>query len=89
MPTHRSAEKRDRQNAKRRSRNRTAKSRIRTTVKRFEAASDEETRARLLKEVQSELDKAAGKGIIPATRAARKKSRLAAHLRPKDAGSAS
>lgn len=85
MSRHLSAEKRDRQNARRRARNRTAKTRIRTITKRLLTASDDETKAELFKRATSELDRAAGKGVIPHKRAARKKSRLAAALHAKDA----
>jgi small subunit ribosomal protein S20 len=82
---HLSAEKRTRQNTRRRTRNKAAKARIRTITKQLVTASDDEAKARLFTRAQSELDSAAGKGVIPRKRAARKKSRLAAALHSKNA----
>lgn len=83
MPTSKSAEKRMRQNVIRATRNRAVRSRLRTFINRFEKAIVEgdvvqaETQFR---SVESELDSAAKKGVIPAARASRKTSRLAARL---------
>lgn len=73
------AMKRHHQNLKRRARNRSAKSRVRTSIKAFEAAvignerSAAETR---FSEFVKLIDTAAGKGLYHRNTAARKKSRL-------------
>ena len=75
-----SAEKRERQEAKRRLRNHAAKSTVRTAIKKFDAAvaaGDKAAAATALAESSKLLDSAAGKGIIHKNTAARKKSRLA------------
>ncbi len=72
MPTHKSAEKRLRISEKENLRNRAIKSRIKTLIKRTEAASDQAS----LKEAISFLDKAARKGVIHPNKASRIKSRL-------------
>ena len=83
MATHKSAEKRIRQSERRRIRNKNARSRMRTVVKRFRAAvesgdvEDATTRFRL---AEREVRKAATRGIIPRTRAGRTVSRLAKQL---------
>ncbi len=75
-----SAEKRERQEAKRRLRNRMAKSTMRTAIKKFDsavAAGDKEAAGKAFAESSKLLDSVAGKGIIHRNTAARKKSRLA------------
>lgn len=75
-----SAEKRERQEAARRVRNHAAKSKVRTAVKKFEAAvaaGDKAAAQLAFAESCKLLDSTAGKGIIHANTAARKKSRLA------------
>ncbi len=75
-----SAEKRERQEAKRRIRNHAAKSKVRTAIKKFDAAvaaGDKAAAATALAESNKLLDSVAGKGIIHKNTAARKKSRLA------------
>lgn len=80
MANTRSAEKRDRQDTKRASRNRAAKSRLRTGLKRSRAAV-QETKGDAAKPALSvgfsEIDKAAKKGVIKKNTANRYKSRLA------------
>ncbi len=74
-----SVEKRDRQNAKRRLRNRAAKSTCRTAVKKFNAAlaaGDKAAAKEALDLSVKLLDSAAGKGVIHRNTASRKKSRL-------------
>jgi small subunit ribosomal protein S20 len=80
MANHASAEKRNRQRIKRTDRNRAVKSALRTAVKKARAAvqSGQEGADALLVAAQSELDRAAKKGVIPAKRASRVKGRLAA-----------
>ena len=75
-----SAEKRERQEAQRRLRNRMAKSTMRTAIKKFDAAvaaGDKDAAVKALAESNKLLDTVAGKGIIHRNTAARKKSRLA------------
>ena len=76
----RSAEKRERQEAARRVRNHAAKSKFRTAIKKFNAAvaaNDKAAAQVAFAESSKLLDAAAGKGVIHANTAARKKSRLA------------
>jgi small subunit ribosomal protein S20 len=79
MPNIKSAVKRMRQNRERRILNRSARSRMRTEIKRFrqlvQEGKSEEARA-LLPTVFSVIDKTARKGKIHANTAARYKSRL-------------
>ena len=79
MPTIDSAKKRMRQSEKRRKRNQKRKSRMRTAVRKFEEAledEDLEAARSLIGTAESELDRAATKGVIPKSRASRKVSRL-------------
>lgn len=81
MPNIKSAIKRVKVNDKRRLRNASHKSALRTAVKAFEtvavAGSNlEETKAALIA-ASKKLDKAVSKGLIHKNQAARKKSRLA------------
>lgn len=74
-----SVDKRDRQNAKRRLRNRAAKSTFRTSIKKFDAAllkGDKAEAEKYLQESVALLDSAAGKGVIHQNTASRKKSRM-------------
>lgn len=83
MAHSKSAEKRTRQNAKQRLRNRSARSAERTSVKKFRAAvaaADVETAAKAFHDAQKRVDANAAKGIIRKGTAARIKSRLAANL---------
>ncbi len=72
------ARKRNRQNQKTRAHNRTVKSDLRAFIKRYRKAV--ETKAadapEVLKKVESKLDKAAKRNIIPTRRANRLKGRL-------------
>jgi small subunit ribosomal protein S20 len=73
-----SAEKRHRKSEERRLRNKSAKSAVKSSVKKFTVLAqkkDPETDA-ALKEMIKKLDSAAGKGIIKKNAAARKKSRM-------------
>jgi small subunit ribosomal protein S20 len=74
-----SAEKRHRQSEERRLRNKSVKSSVRTSVKKFtllvqQKEADEAEAA--LKDMISRLDSAARKGIIKKNTASRKKSRM-------------
>ena len=79
MARHKSAQKRARQDVKRRERNRTIRSRTRGVVKalrsEFEAGAAGVTEK--LREAESALRRAATKGVIPKRRASRQVSRLA------------
>jgi small subunit ribosomal protein S20 len=76
MPQHKSAKKRVKTNLKRQMRNRAGRSALRRTLRKYRELSAED-RSAAYAEIQSVLDRAAGKGFIPANRAARLKSRLA------------
>ena len=83
MPNSKSAEKRNRQNQKRRDKNRVVRSRLRTYERKFREALEEgelENAEAVYHDVVSELDIAARKGVIPKKRASRHKSRLAKQL---------
>ncbi len=80
MATHKSAEKRIRQTAKRTAINRARKSRVRTFVKTVEtaiAAGDQEAARAALRVAQPELHRATTKGVLHKNTVARKLSRLA------------
>lgn len=85
MANTKSALKAIRQNARRRSRNRIVRGKARTAVKRAARAIDSgsPTAAAELRAAQSQLDKAAQKGVIHPNAAARHKSRLARRARAK------
>lgn len=74
-----SAEKRHRQSEERRLRNKTAKSAVRTSVKKFISAAQKKDSVEAeaaLKDMIKKLDAAAGKGIVKKNAASRKKSRM-------------
>jgi len=80
VPTIKSAKKRLRQSEKRRARNKSVRSRIRSRTRQLlENTSREEAEAQL-EELYSLLDRAAGKGVMHANTAARRKARLARHV---------
>jgi small subunit ribosomal protein S20 len=83
MPNHKSAEKRDRQNARRNSMNTASRSRLRGQIRKLRAAlaagQTDEINA-LLPETISIIDKAVQKGVIHRNAAARHKSRLTVHV---------
>lgn len=82
MANIKSQKKRNRQNEKRRLRNKTIMSDLRTSIRRVrEAASAGEPTDELLQAAQKKIDTAAAKGVLHANAAARKKSRLASSLR--------
>lgn len=76
MPQHKSAEKRVRQNEKRRLRNRIHRSRMRTIVKNLRSTTDREKATLLLNDAKAYLDRLAAKGIIHKNKAANYKSEL-------------
>ncbi|HUQ32085.1 MAG TPA: 30S ribosomal protein S20 [Pyrinomonadaceae bacterium] len=83
MPNHKSAEKRVRQNEKRRDVNRNNRGRLRTSIRKLRAAlTSGEAGAvqELLPATISTIDKAVQKGVIHRNAAARYKSRLTARV---------
>ncbi|MFF5176087.1 30S ribosomal protein S20 [Micromonospora sp. NPDC000089] len=72
--------KRNRQNEKRRLRNKSVKSSLKTAIRKFHEAAeagDNEQAAVLMREAARKLDKAASKGVIHANQAANRKSAIA------------
>jgi small subunit ribosomal protein S20 len=83
MPNHKSAEKRVRQNEKRRAVNRNNRSRLGTQIKKLRSAlshSDKALSQELLNPTVSLIDKAVNKGTLHKNTAARYKSRLTSHV---------
>ena len=76
-----SARKRARQAEKRRLRNKSYKSYIKTLTKKFERESDPEKKRELLNTLYSALDRAVSKGILHRNTAARKKRKAALQLK--------
>lgn len=70
-----------RQNLRRRSRNKAARSELKTAVKKVRAASEPQNATELFHLAARMLDRAAGKGLIHKNQAARSKGRLAKHVR--------
>lgn len=80
MATHKSAEKRARQNEKRRLRNKAVQTGLKRGIKSVRQAieaKDPEAAAQTLTQVAPAIDKAASKGVIHRKTASRKISRLA------------
>jgi small subunit ribosomal protein S20 len=73
-----SAEKRHRKSEERRLRNKSVKSSVKTSVKKFTALAQKKDAGAeaALRDMIKKLDTAAGKGIISKNAAARKKSRM-------------
>ena len=85
MPTTKSAERRMRNSARKRDHNRRLKSRLKTLESGYRsllAAGKKEEAAQALRNLQSAFDKAAKTGVVHKATASRKKSRLAAGLKP-------
>lgn len=81
MPNHKSAEKRVRQNERRRAINRTNRTKLRSSIKKFRSSlksGDASQVGALLPQTVSEIDKAVQKGVLHRNAAARHKSRLTA-----------
>lgn len=79
MPNHKSAEKRDRQNARRNAINTASRTKLRGQIKKLRTAitsGDANTARTLLSETISVIDKAIQKGVLHQNTAARHKSRL-------------
>src|SRR5258706_8351124 len=75
--------KRNRTNEKRRLRNKSVKSSLKTAVRKFHesaAAGDAEATAALLRDASRKLDQAASKGVIHKNQAANRKSAIAKRL---------
>ena len=86
-----SARKRIRQTRRRTLRNQTAKSRMRTFIKKVEAAvagGDKSVAAETLRLAQPEMQRAAGKGVIHKNTVARKLSRLSRRIKALSGSSA-
>lgn len=81
MANIKSQKKRNRQNAKRHLRNKSARSDLNTAIRRVrEAAEAGEPTDELFRIAQKKIDTAAAKGALHPNAAARKKSRLAATI---------
>ena len=79
MPNHKSAEKRVRQNDRRRVVNRSNRTKLRSSIKNLRSAlkgTDAGEAGALLPKTVSEIDKAVQKGVLHRNAAARHKSRL-------------
>ena len=75
--------KRNRQNEKRRLRNKSVKSSLKTAIRKFHeatAAGDTEKASVLMREASRKLDKAVSKGVIHKNQAANRKSAIAKRL---------
>ena len=75
--------KRNRQNEKRRMRNKSVKSSLKTAVRKFNEATqtgDVDSAAALMKDASRKLDKAVSKGVIHKNQAANRKSAIAQRL---------
>jgi small subunit ribosomal protein S20 len=83
MPNHKSAEKRDRQNARRNAINTASRTRLRTSVKKLRAliATGNASEAQaLLPATISIIDRSVQKGVLHRNAAARHKARLTGHV---------
>jgi len=82
MPNNAAAEKRMRQEQRRRAFNRSTKSIVKTQITKARQAisTTDDNSAEAVRLAVSELDKAAKKGVIHKNNAARRKSRLMKHL---------
>ena len=75
--------KRNKQNEKRRLRNKSVRSSLKTAIRKFDAAvesGDTDTASALLRDASRQLDKAASKGVIHKNQAANRKSSIAKRL---------
>jgi small subunit ribosomal protein S20 len=75
--------KRNRQNEKRRLRNKSVKSALKTAIRKFHEAAetgDSEAATALMRDAARRLDKAASKGVIHKNQAANRKSAIAKKL---------
>lgn len=81
MPNTKSAAKRLRQNERRRIRNKAARSRLRTAIKKVRLANKPDEATEAFREAVKLIDRAAIRGMMHRNRAARSKARLAVHVR--------
>ena len=84
-----SARKRIRQTLRRTARNQARRSRMRTFIKKVEAAitgGDKASAAEAFRAAQPEMQRAAGKGVIHANTVSRRLSRLSARIKAMQAG---
>ena len=75
--------KRNRQNEKRRLRNKSVKSSLKTAIRKFNevtAGGDPEQATALMRDASRKLDKAVSKGVIHSNQAANRKSAIAKRL---------
>jgi small subunit ribosomal protein S20 len=75
--------KRNRQNEKRRLRNKSVKSSLKTAIRKFQEASeagDSDKATALLRDASRKLDKAVSKGVIHKNQAANRKAAIAKRL---------
>lgn len=75
--------KRNRQNEKRRMRNKSVKSSLKTAIRKFHEAAqtgDAESATALMRDASRKLDKAVSKGVIHRNQAANRKSAIAKRL---------
>lgn len=84
MPTHKSAEKRVRQNQKRKLHNRYYAKSMRTAVKKIRNTTEKEEAQKQLPRVFATVDKLANKNIIHKNKAANLKSKLTKHVNSLD-----
>jgi len=80
MAHHKSAKKRIRTNERKRERNKTTISHIKTNMKKTLASSEPAEVEKLYKETVSLLDKSSTKGILHKNNASHKKARLTKHF---------
>lgn len=83
MPNHKSAEKRDRQNATRNAINTTNRTRLRSSIKKLRmviSTGNAQEAQSLLSETISAIDKSVQKGVLHRNAAARHKARLTGHV---------
>jgi small subunit ribosomal protein S20 len=76
--------KRNKQNERRRLRNKSVKSSLKTAVRKFDTALEQgnvDTATVLMRDASRKLDKAASKGVIHKNQAANRKSSIARRLR--------
>jgi len=84
--------KRNRQNEKRRLRNKSVKSSLKTAIRKFHEASDAgevATATELMRAASRQLDKAVSKGVIHKNQAANRKSAIAKRLHSLSSSSSS
>ena len=86
MPQHKSAEKRMRQNERRKIRNKSLKTRLKTITKKVVTSPTKDEAKKHLNDAYKLYDKASSKNVVHKNTAARKKSKLAQIVQSKPAG---